>query len=229
MIKLLRSDDDGWYISTHIKEHNHALTETCGQTGEWYSHGKLDQSAIDMIKYLRQNKVSLTKVQCIMGSMFGSMENIPISKRSLRSICAGIAKDQMDDDVGKTLNVFREIRRQDPTFQCSVELDEMKMIRSLLWINGRSRDQFKCFGDVICFDTTYCTNIYKMPFGLFVGVNNHFQTTIFGGVFMKEESTESFKWVFAEFLSLMGGKEPQTVFTGYSSKLIFYFKEFKLQ
>lgn len=52
-----------------------------------------------------------------------------------------------------------------------------------------------------------------MPFGLFVGVNNHFQTTIFGGVFMKEETTESFCWVFCEFLSLMGGSLPQTIFT----------------
>jgi hypothetical protein len=53
-----------------------------------------------------------------------------------------------------------------------------------------------------------------MPFGLFVGVNNHFQTTIFGGVFMKQETTNSFSWVFAEFASLMGGKAPQTIFTG---------------
>jgi hypothetical protein len=53
-----------------------------------------------------------------------------------------------------------------------------------------------------------------MPFGLFVGVNNHFQTTIFGGVFMKQETTASFSWVFAEFASLMGGKTPQTIFTG---------------
>lgn len=196
MIRLLRSDDDGWYISHVVREHNHPLTETCGQTQEWYSHGKLDKSAIDMIKYLRENKVSLTKVQCIMGSLFGSMENIPVSKRSLRAICANIAKDQMDDDLHKTLKVFRQLRSEDPGFQFTVDPDGNNMIRSLLWINGRSRDQYQCFGDVICFDTTYCTNIYRMPFGLFVGVNNHFQITVFGGVFMKEETTESFNWVF---------------------------------
>uniref|UniRef100_A0A0A9EV60 Protein FAR1-RELATED SEQUENCE n=1 Tax=Arundo donax TaxID=35708 RepID=A0A0A9EV60_ARUDO len=69
------------------------------------------------------------------------------------------------------------------------------------------------FGDVVTFDTTYCTNIYKMPFGLFVGVNNHFQTVIFGGVMMRNETTESFRWVFKEFIKLMGGKPPQTVLT----------------
>jgi hypothetical protein len=83
---------------------------------EWFSHGRIDQCALDMIKYLRENKVSLVKVQCIMGSMFGSMDNIPVSKRSLLAICSRIAKDQMDDDVQKTLDVFRQIRQQDLRF-----------------------------------------------------------------------------------------------------------------
>jgi hypothetical protein len=89
----LRTDDDGWFISEHRKEHNHPLTETCGQKQQWFSHGKLDQCAMDMIKYLRENKVSLAKVQCIMGSMFGGMENIPVSKRSLHAIYSRIARD----------------------------------------------------------------------------------------------------------------------------------------
>jgi len=142
-----------------------------------------------------QGEQDFSKVHCIMGSMFGSMNNIPITKRSMRAICAQIAKDQRDDDIQKTLNIFRQIRSEDPGFQFSVELDDEK-IRTLMWINGKSREQFQYFGDVISFDTTYCTNIYKMPFGLFVGVNNHFQTTIFGGVFMKEETTRSFECFF---------------------------------
>ena len=36
------------------------------------------------------------------------------------------------------------------------------------------------FGDVICFDTTYRTNMYGQPFAPFIGVNHHKQTIIFG-------------------------------------------------
>jgi hypothetical protein len=53
-----------------------------------------------------------------------------------------------------------------------------------------------------------------MPFGLFVGVNNHFQSIILGGVLMTNEKTETFEWVFKEFVSLMGGKPPVTILTG---------------
>ncbi|OQU85089.1 hypothetical protein SORBI_3004G169966 [Sorghum bicolor] len=98
---------------------------------------------------------------------------------------SNITRDQMDDDIRKTMEIFRDMHEKDPDFQFSVELDKRSRIRTLLWCSGKSRDQYACFGDVVTFDTTYCTNIYKMPFGLFVGVNNHFQTTIFGGVLMR--------------------------------------------
>ncbi|PUZ60821.1 hypothetical protein GQ55_4G194800 [Panicum hallii var. hallii] len=75
MIRLLCSEDDGWYISRHVAEHNHPLSQLCGEKKEWFSHGRLDVRAKDMVRYLRENNVSLTKVHCIMGSMFGSMED----------------------------------------------------------------------------------------------------------------------------------------------------------
>ncbi|CAO2145401.1 unnamed protein product [Urochloa humidicola] len=87
MIRLLRTEDDGWYIKFHEAEHNHELMESCGQKRQWLSHDTIDDRAVELITYLRENNVSLTKVHCIMGSMYGSMENIPGTKRSLRAIC----------------------------------------------------------------------------------------------------------------------------------------------
>ena len=53
-----------------------------------------------------------------------------------------------------------------------------------------------------------------MPFGLFVGVNNHFQSVIFGGVLLTTESALDFEWAFSTFVSIMGGKYPRTILTG---------------
>ncbi|KAM3389621.1 hypothetical protein ACQJBY_011645 [Aegilops geniculata] len=80
-----------------------------------------------------------------------------------------------------------------------------------MWTSGPSRALYSHFGDVVTFDTTYETNIYKMPFGMFVGVNNHFQSIIFAGVLLTNETTEYFDWAFKEFVLMMGGKAPCTM------------------
>ncbi|KAL6633978.1 hypothetical protein ACP70R_026649 [Stipagrostis hirtigluma subsp. patula] len=159
MIRLHRTEDHGWYVSHYVLEHNHPLSESCGEKREWNSHSKIEQSTKDMIKYFRENNVTLSRVHCILGSMFGSMDDIPFSQKTLRGVCAQLAKEGREDDWQKTLNVFRKMRSEDPGFQFSVDFDRRNRIKTLLWTSGKSRSQYSFFGDVVTFDTTYCTNL----------------------------------------------------------------------
>ena len=163
---------------------------------------------------LRENNIGITKLYMILGNFFGSMQNVPATKRCLKTLCQKINREQAEDDIKKTLDLISDLRKSDPGFMFSVETDEDGRIKTLMWTNSRSRMQYGHFGDVISFDTTFKTNMYDMPFGLFVGVNNHFQTVLLGGVLMTDEKIESFRWVFREFASMMGGKEPKAILTG---------------
>lgn len=114
----------------------------------------------------------------------------------MESTKSHIARDQIDDDIKKTMDIFRKMHSKGPGFAFRFELDGEGRIKNMIWTTGRSRRQYACFGDVVVFDTTYTTNLYKMPFGLFVGVNNHFQTVIYAGILMKEETIEGFDWAY---------------------------------
>jgi len=50
MIRLHRTEDDGWFVLTFVKEHNHQLSATNEEKKEWSSHGVIDQASRNMIK-----------------------------------------------------------------------------------------------------------------------------------------------------------------------------------
>ncbi|XP_037420117.1 protein FAR1-RELATED SEQUENCE 5-like [Triticum dicoccoides] len=213
MIRLLRTEDDGWYICEYRVSHNHEMLHTYAQKLHFPSHRHIDKYTRELVSRLRQNNVNLSKVYSIIGTFFGRIENVPFTKRCLRTLCAKLSRDQADEDVKKTMDYFAELKQYDPEFTYTVRVDSESRVQTLIWTTGKSKLQYHYFGDVITFDTTYRTNLYDMPFGLFVGVNNHFQSVIYAGVLMRDEKVETFNWVFSEFVKLMGGKKTITILT----------------
>ncbi|KAM0889782.1 hypothetical protein ACQ4PT_027487 [Festuca glaucescens] len=212
LVRLLRTDDHGWFVSEHRVSHNHPLLRTCAEKLHCcHSHKHIDKYTRVLVKQLRDNNVNLSKVYIIIGSLFRRVENVSFTKRCLRNFCGKLSREQADDDVRKTMEVFSQIGAEDPDSSYVVEVDKDSKIKTLLWTNGRSKLQYHNFGDAITFDATYRTNLYDMPFGLFVGVNNHFLSIILGGVLMREEKIASFKWLFCEFIKMMGGRHPKTI------------------
>ncbi|KAK3212080.1 hypothetical protein Dsin_016786 [Dipteronia sinensis] len=69
------------------------------------------------------------------------------------------------------------------------------------------------FGDVISFDITYKTNKENQSFGVFVGLNHHRETVIFGAALMYDETVDLFIWLLETFLQAMSEKTPKTILT----------------
>ena len=56
-------------------------------------------------------------------------------------------------------------------------------------------DWYQKYGDVVVFYTTYKVNAYDMSFGIFVGVNNHGKTILFGCALLQNETTSVLRWL----------------------------------
>jgi hypothetical protein len=111
---------------------------------------------------------------------------------------------------------FDDLKEENENFFYDYQLDEDNRLINIFWANASSRAVYADFGDCITFDTTYKSSKYHLPLAVFVGVNNHLQSTIFGVALVGTESEESFKWVFNKFLECMGGKRPMCILTGLS-------------
>jgi zinc finger SWIM domain-containing protein 3 len=87
------------------------------------------------------------------------------------------------------------------------------LITNIFWADAKMVADYKSYGYVVGFDTTYMKLNDVRPLGLLVGVNNHKKTTVFGAALLYDETTESFIWLFRKFLKVMSGKKPQTILT----------------
>lgn len=217
-IRLLRISDHSWYVSTINDTHNHRLTTACGENKQWGSHGQLDPITKNFIKKLRENNVSLGRICNVLGVAGSCMR-----KQAVRSMYSHLVQQNMIDDIGKTMNLLTSMKSKDPGLEVKFQLDRKGTLTSMLWCTGRNKYDYSRFGDVMTFDTTYRTNLYSLPFGLFVGINNHFQSIIFGGVLLTTEKTEDFECAFETFLQIMDGKAPKTILTGIILMNIPYF------
>ncbi|KAK2979932.1 hypothetical protein RJ640_007075 [Escallonia rubra] len=86
-------------------------------------------------------------------------------------------------------------------------------LRSVFWADGRSREAYSQFGDVLVFNVTYKTNKFRMQFAPFIRVNHHRQFILFGGALLEDEKDETFTCLSEQFLNCMFNKSPNVIIT----------------
>uniref|UniRef100_A0ACD5X7V8 Uncharacterized protein n=2 Tax=Avena sativa TaxID=4498 RepID=A0ACD5X7V8_AVESA len=119
-IRLLRSADKGWYVAHHREAHNHALSKACSDKLSWSSHKHIDKYTRDLVHKLRNNNVDLG-VYNTLAAFFGRNENGPVTKGSIRTLCAKINQEQADDAVRKNVEITTALGEYDPENQATEE------------------------------------------------------------------------------------------------------------
>ncbi|XP_051197985.1 protein FAR1-RELATED SEQUENCE 9 isoform X2 [Lolium perenne] len=116
-------------------------------------------------------------------------------------------------DLQILVNHLKSRANIDGMFYWDVQIDRDGRMTNFFWRDGRSRTDYDCFGDVVVFDSTYRLSKQNLICAPFVGVNHHWQTTMFGCALLVDESMSSFTWLFKSFLEAMGNRHPRTIFT----------------
>jgi MULE transposase domain len=73
-------------------------------------------------------------------------------------------------------------------------------LNRLFFTTPTMEENFKNFGDIVIVDSTYNTNLYKVPLFIISGVDNKGNNIIFAMAFLNNEDTESFGWIFKQWL-----------------------------
>ena len=84
------------------------------------------------------------------------------------------------NDAMSLLQLCKVAKEKNSKFQYAYTTDEESRLEHIFWAPTPCFDQYQKYGDVVVFDTTYKVNAYDMTLGIFVGINNHGKTILFG-------------------------------------------------
>ncbi|KAL6196533.1 hypothetical protein ACLB2K_032148 [Fragaria x ananassa] len=93
-------------------------------------------------------------------------------------------------------------------FCCMYSLDEEGRLPNLFWRDHQSLLDYKAYSDVLIMDTTYKTNLYRKPLVVFVRFNNHRATVVSVFALIRNDSEDTYEWVFQNFLESMEDLQP---------------------
>ncbi|KAI8563743.1 hypothetical protein RHMOL_Rhmol03G0132600 [Rhododendron molle] len=212
-LAVVRSKSGDKYVVTKFVEaHNHSLASP-GRTHLLPSHRKVTSAKRALAEQLSQANVPTCQQMSIFEVQAGGLKNVGFGLQDLYNSQRDIRTMLLGQDADMLYEYFQIQQQKNPGFMFSMEKDDEMRLKHCFWADARARKSYQYFGDVVVFDTTYNTNRYRMIFAPILGVNHHRQTTLFGCGLLSDESSESFEWLFKEWLKAMPGGPPKMIIT----------------
>ncbi|GKA44673.1 FAR1-related sequence 5-like protein [Tanacetum coccineum] len=213
-LRISKTKDGKWCVDIFNDTHNHDLTPTPTKVMKHRSHNKFHRSMACKSLMVELGKSGLKPCQVRKAVNAMKSPNQPnVTSKQCADILAEERKQYKGKEFYSLIKHFQEKVAVDSNQYFKIDLFDDGSPRNIFWADGRSRDAYLKFGDVVVFDVTYLTNKFKFPFAPFVGVNHHGQSIIFGGALLENEKEETFKWLFGKFLECMFNKFPGAIIT----------------
>ena len=153
--------------------------------------------------------------RCIYRSMpnqAGSIEELSYLKTHMENHLYKHSHEQVEGgDAEAVLAYLWGKKDVDPTYYLRCTNDEDGRLENLFWCDKTSRLDYKTFGHLLAFDSTYKCNEYNKKLVMLVGVNHNLKTVTFGCALVVYENEASFIWVLEQLVEAGDGQKPETV------------------
>ncbi|CAN6541600.1 unnamed protein product [Malus baccata var. baccata] len=206
-------DNGVWKISHLIPDHNHEFARP--EERQFLRSGRhIPGVRAALVSSMVDGSPKLTQSYSLLGKESGSTENVGSTNKGCHNCLQRKNEEMLEGRDGQSLlNYFRHKQAEDPNFFYSVQVDQFNRATNFFWRDSRSKLDYDCFGDAVCFDTTFRTRKYNLICAPFLGVNHHCKNVLFGCAFMSDVSADSITWLLETFMVSMGNKQPKTIFT----------------
>ncbi|KAJ9546298.1 hypothetical protein OSB04_018841 [Centaurea solstitialis] len=190
-----------YLVVDFVAEHTH-VTASADMSHLHRSHRKITDAQASEIALVESSGIAPKAGMELMIKRAGGHANLGFTLDDCRNYLRTKRTIQMCvGDTGGVLEYLQQKKSKDPNFFYALQTDKDDLITNIFWADAQMKESYYNFGDVVCFDTTYRKNHDCRPFAMFVGVNHHKQTTIFGAALLYDETAETFIWLFGHLCS----------------------------
>ncbi|KAK7270606.1 hypothetical protein RJT34_25901 [Clitoria ternatea] len=218
MIKFRLMDSKRWRIIEVELDHNHLINPT---NGKFYkSHKQTGTKRTFQLEAPPQqvHKIRMFQTVVINHAQDNDATVLVENAKSQNSLCSNHLKLNKGD-AQAILNFLTDMQLADPDFFYVVDINESGRLRNLFWADAKSRMAYTYFGDVVAIDTTCLTGEYQVPLVLFLGLNHHKHSILFGCGLLAGDTIESYTWLFRAWLTCILGHPPQVIITNQCGNL----------
>ncbi|XP_071923050.1 protein FAR1-RELATED SEQUENCE 5-like [Coffea arabica] len=209
----LSVEEDKYVVSNIVMRHNHKLASPTS-TKFLKSHRHISEADYAQAHVLRRVGMKTSQIMKLFVLQCGGYNNVPFTIKDLYNKMNSERMEEIaDGDAEGAFAYLFGKKDVDPNLYFNFTVDSEGRLSRLFWSDSRSREDYRCFGDVLVFDSTYNTNKYLHPLVVMCGINNHFSTSIFACSTVREEDEGAYEWVLNTFLEAMDGKKPISVVT----------------
>ncbi|XP_027336846.1 protein FAR1-RELATED SEQUENCE 5-like [Abrus precatorius] len=212
-ITLFLGSNNKYVVHEFVEEHNHPL-QVPETTHMLASHRNITEVQAHQIDLAESSGLQQKSSFQLMSTLAGHRTNVGYTPLDAKNyLKAKRQRGMLYGEVGCLMECFQRQLIENPSFFHAYQMDAEEQITNVFWADAKMVIDYRCFGEVISLDTTYCTNQTNRPLTLFSGFNHYQGVVIFRAALLYDETAESFKWLFETFLEAHNQKQPQTIFT----------------
>lgn len=200
-------------VTQFIKQHNHAMLSQDSVPFLW-SHRSVKSIDVAQTRIMQDVGWRTSDIMKFFAHQAGGYHRVGFVLKDLYNFLDAERREEIKDgDAIGALAYLCAKKDSDPLFFYKYDVDGCNRLSRLFWTDSRAKSDYKIFGDVLVFDSTYRTNAYRKPLVILAGVNNHYMTTIFACALLSDETEATYVWVLETLMEAMEGKQPISVIT----------------
>ncbi|XP_058785000.1 protein FAR1-RELATED SEQUENCE 5-like [Vicia villosa] len=212
MVISLDRKIEKYKVVDFVAQHNHPLLPQ-EYVHMIRSHRHISEAQASQIILGEESGLRPKDLHEYISKQSGGIETVGFTRQDLKNLLKTKRKQSLKyGEVGALMRYFKQ-ESENPSFFYDFQMDVEEQITNIFWADAQMINDYGYFGDIVTFDTTYKTNKDCRPLGVFVGLNNHRQTIIFGAALLYDETIPSFQWLFETFLKAMTQRKPKTILT----------------